>query len=247
MLAVSVALPTTMTDRPPVILVHGSVSSAQIWTFWRRELTARGWPTYAVDLRGHGHSDRTDLSHISMHDYAADVRSLAGQLRQPPVVIGWSMGGLVAMMVTAAGDAAACVGLAPSVPARQVDASLALRVGEFGAEEYGITSSDPEEQPTMPDLDREERVIALASLGRDSRSARDERKAGIIIESLPRPLLIVTGTADRLWPRERYDDLWLEADQITVDGASHWGLVLNRRALATTIPEVLRWLNGVGV
>jgi hypothetical protein len=85
------------------------------------------------------------------------------------------MGGLVALIVAATGVAGACVGLAPSTPVRQLKTSVALRTGEFGGEEYGITSRDPDEQPAMPDLDREERLIALASLGRESRLARDER------------------------------------------------------------------------
>jgi len=29
---------------------------------------------------------------------------------------------------------------------------------------------------------------------------------------------------------------------IEADGASHWGLVLNRRALARVVPAVLTWL-----
>jgi hypothetical protein len=33
----------------------------------------------------------------------------------------------------------------------------------------------------MADLDRDERVVALESLGLESRMARDERKAGIVI------------------------------------------------------------------
>jgi pimeloyl-ACP methyl ester carboxylesterase len=177
-----------------------------------------------------------------MEDYADDVTVLVTQCRQPPVLIGWSMGGLVALMVAATGVASACVGLAPSTPARQPDTSVALRTGEFGGEEYGITSCNPDEQPAMPDLDREERMIALGSLGRESRLARDERQRGIVIEALPCPLLIVTGTRDRAWPRERYNNLWLTADYLSVEGASHWGLVLQKRAIGSMLPAVLHWV-----
>jgi pimeloyl-ACP methyl ester carboxylesterase len=231
-----------VSGHPPIILVHGSANSAIVWTFWQQQLAAQGWPSYAIDLRGHGRSGPQDLSHISMQDYAADVTALVGQLRQTPVLIGWSMGGLVALMVAATGVVCACVGLAPSAPARQCDTSVALRTGEFGGEEYGITSRDPDAQPAMPDLDREERLLALASLGRESRLARDERQRGIVIETLPCPLLIVTGTRDRAWPHERYNNLWLPADYLPVEGASHWGLVLQRRALSLTIPAVLHWM-----
>lgn len=242
MIAVSAVLPEGADGRAPIILVHGAANSASVWTFWMAELARRGWPVYAIDLRGHGHSTHMDLSRTSMTDYAADVRTLVGQLERRPILVGWSMGGLVAMMVAASGLVAACVGLAPSLPARRIDRSVLLRTGEFGPEEYSITSRDPDEQPAMPDLGREGRTIALASLGRESRRARDERQRGIVIESLPCPLLIVTGTTDRQWPTERYADLWLPADRLSIEGASHWGLVLNRRALGEAIPAILQWI-----
>jgi pimeloyl-ACP methyl ester carboxylesterase len=244
MLAVSALLPSHASARPPIVLVHGAANSAAIWTLWQRELAMHGWASYAIDLRGHGRSERIDLSRTSMHDYAADVCTLAQQFKPPPIVLGWSMGGLVALMVAAGGLASAVVALAPSMPACQRDPAVVLRTGEFGPEEYGIVHRDPEEQRAMPDLDRKERQIALASLGRESRLARDERNAGIVVESLPCPLLLVTGTADKAWPAERYQDLWLKADHLSVEGASHWGLVLNQRALATLIPAASRWLTG---
>ena len=95
------------------------------------------------------------------------------------------------MMAAPACGARACVGLAPSTPARRRDTSVPLRSGIFGAEEYGIADRDPDRQPAMPDLDRAERVIALESLGPESRLARDERQAGIVIEGIACPLLIV--------------------------------------------------------
>ena len=245
MLAVATALPDSVIQHPPIILVHGAASAALVWSFWQPALAAHGWPSYAIDLRGHGKSGPSDLSHTAMQDYADDVRTLVQQLSGRPVVLGWSMGGLVAMMLAADGGAIACVALGPSTPARQADPSIELRSGEFGPEEYGITSEDVADQPTMPDLDREERTVALASLSRESRLARDERRAGIVIESLPCPLLIVTGTADDQWPRERYDGLWLAAEYLGVERASHWGLVLNRRALTSAVPAVLRWLENV--
>ena len=53
----------------------------------------------------------------------------------------------------------------------------------------------------------------------------------------------MTGTQDDQWPSQRYRDLWLAADRLTVEGASHWGLVLSQRALDQVIPDVLQWLS----
>ncbi len=229
-------------DRPPVILVHGAANSGRVWTFWQDELAGHGWSSHAIDLRGHGASAAADLGITRMADYADDVIAFARTLRQAPVLVGWSMGGLVAMMAAMLCHARACVGLAPSTPARAFDASVALRTGVFGPEEYGIAGRDPDRQPSMADLDREERIMALESLGLESRIARDERKAGIVIAAAPCPVLVVTGTADTQWPRKRYDDLPFSADHFEADGVTHWGLVLNRRVLPRIGSVVSSWL-----
>jgi pimeloyl-ACP methyl ester carboxylesterase len=242
MLAVHGVLPDTPNARPPIVLVHGAANSAAVWTFWQRMLAERGWASYAVDLRGHGASTPCDLSRTTMQDYTDDVVSVARTFTQPPIFLGWSMGGLVAMMAAAECGARAVVGLAPSTPAAARNPDKVIQHGEFGPEEYGITPDDADEQPAMPDLDREERAIALASLGRESRWARGERAAGIVIECMPCALLIVTGTADRQWPRERYDGMPLPSEHLRADGSSHWGLVLNRRTLATLVPRVIEWI-----
>jgi pimeloyl-ACP methyl ester carboxylesterase len=229
-------------DRPAVILVHGAANSGRVWTFWQSELARHGWTSHAIDLRGHGASEVDALGTTSMADYADDVVTFARTLRRPPVLVGWSMGGLVAMMAAAMCEAQACVGLAPSAATKSRDRSIPLRAGVFGAEEYGIVNRDSDRQTSMADLDGEERAVALKSLGLESRMARDERKAGIVIASLPCPVLIVTGTADMQWPRQRYSDLPFAADHVEIGDASHWGLVLNRRVLPEIGSVVCSWL-----
>jgi pimeloyl-ACP methyl ester carboxylesterase len=232
-------------SRPPIVLVHGAANSASVWRFWQADLAARGWSSWALDLRGHGSSGAIDLSRTSMADYADDVTALLRELARPAVVVGWSMGGLAAMIAAARGPAVAFVGLAPSPSVRRRDESVPLRAATFDAAEYGVTSTDPEDQPTMLDLDLEERRIALASLGLESRLARDDRKAGIVLTALPCPALIVASTGDATFPPSAYDALSVPAERVVVEGVSHWGLVLNRRLLATLVPRVTAWLERV--
>src|SRR2546425_7693237 len=108
-----------------------------------------------------------------------------------------------------------------------------------------MVARDPEGQPTWPDGDREERVFAWESLGTGSGRAGEERRGGVVVGRFGCPLLIVTATADTHWPAERYRDLHLQADHLSVEGASHWGLVLNRRVLPETVSSVLGWLDTV--
>jgi pimeloyl-ACP methyl ester carboxylesterase len=225
------------------VLIHGAANSAGVWRYWRRALGAFGVHTIAVNLRGHGDGVSADLARTRMADYADDVRRTLPGISERPVVLGWSMGGLVAMMVAAEGSAAACVALAPSAPARARNVDAPLREGVFGPEAYGIVDRNPTDQPAMPDLDEEERRFALAALGPESLLARDERQAGIVITGMPCPLLIVTGMLDRQWPRARYADLPFDATFMEIE-ASHWGLVLRRDAVERLAPMVLDWLRG---
>ena len=104
-------------------------------------------------------------------------------------------------------------------------------------------SDDPAQQPSMPDLDLEERRIALVSLGPESRQARGERKRGIVVHALPCPLLVVTGSGDTDWRGPAHANMELSADYLNVDDCSHWRLVLNRRTLNGMIPAVSRWMD----
>ena len=229
-------------SRPPILLVHGSANSSIVWRYWQQALACLGWSSYAIDLRGHGKSPGS-VDGATMWDYANDVLYVANQLQEIPVVMGWSMGGLVAMMVAYRGMARACVGLAPSLPTVRREDGFKIRRGVFGPEEYGITSKDINNQPTMPDLNLEERQIALESVSPESRTARDERKAGIVLKSLPCPLLVVTGDEDRSWPRSTYENMHLSAEYLNSPGSSHWGLVLNRRSLPNLSTRVSDWLD----
>jgi pimeloyl-ACP methyl ester carboxylesterase len=249
MLAVTVALPDSAVApaavRASFVLVHGAANSASVWTYWQRELAQRGFASYAIDLRGHGASDPIDLSRTTMQDYADDVTSLMRQLPSPPVVMGWSMGGLAAMMAAEVCPARAYVGLAPSTPALERNTDKVLTPGEYGAEYYGINSSDPDaKQPAMFDLDRAERATAIGSLCKESAYARGDRAAGVVVRELGCPALIVTSTGDKQWPRSRYEGMHLPVEHISVEGASHWGLVLSRRIVADVAARVVAWLDG---
>jgi pimeloyl-ACP methyl ester carboxylesterase len=235
---------------PPVLLVHGACNASGVWRYWRERLEARGHRTHALDLRGHGAAPCADLGRVRMSDYVADVDQAARALPAPPVVVGWSMGGLVALMYAAVVPVPGVLALGPSTPGPLLEAPSAEppRPGTFGPEAYGITDPRAPVQPTMPDLDPEEVAVALRSLGRESALARQERRQGVWFD--PRGfrgrVLIGGGERDEAFPPAacRRVARFLAADYLEFPGASHWGLVLNRRALDQALPALLRWFEG---
>lgn len=84
---------------PPVLLLHGWGCSAFAWRYLAQPLADAGWRALAIDLRGHGLSDRpTDPAKYhrdSMVAHLSDTMDALGITTAP--VIAHSMGGAVSM------------------------------------------------------------------------------------------------------------------------------------------------------
>lgn len=80
---------------PEVILVHGLASNARLWDGVGGRLADAGLASLAVDLRGHGESDRPDDGY-DMETVADDVADVVRAVADGPVVLaGQSWGGNV--------------------------------------------------------------------------------------------------------------------------------------------------------
>lgn len=86
-------------EAPPVVLLHGWGCSAYAWRFIAPALAEAGFRTIAIDLRGHGLSDRPDdatkYTRDAMIEHVSATLDVLGVMRSP--IIAHSMGGAVAM------------------------------------------------------------------------------------------------------------------------------------------------------
>jgi pimeloyl-ACP methyl ester carboxylesterase len=115
----------------PLVFVHGAYVGAWCWAeYFLPWFAERGWAVHAVSLRGHGASGgRESLDMWSLEDYVEDVASMATELGRPPVLVGHSMGAIVAQRAARRCNAPAIVLMAP-VPPQGLSTSvfsLALR------------------------------------------------------------------------------------------------------------------------
>jgi pimeloyl-ACP methyl ester carboxylesterase len=100
-----------------VIMVHGAFCAGWAFESFRRPFEAAGWRVIAPDLPGHGaEAGRGLVTGLSMADYARAIRQEIDAQNEPPVLLGHSMGGLVAQMAAARSRVAGLVLLAPSAP-----------------------------------------------------------------------------------------------------------------------------------
>jgi pimeloyl-ACP methyl ester carboxylesterase len=85
---------------PGLILVHGGAAHAEWWSHLAPKFTHR-YHVVALDLSGHGESGRRDR--YSHEQWAGEIVSVceAVGFDQPPVIVGHSLGGLVAIQTAA--------------------------------------------------------------------------------------------------------------------------------------------------
>lgn len=115
-LTVSIERPVSSSAKAPVLLIHGMFGGAWMWENYQSLLARHGYESHALNLRGH-HGSRPvpDIGKVSLGDYIDDALEVARTLKNP-IVIGHSMGGLMAQKVAEAGACQAAVLIAAAPP-----------------------------------------------------------------------------------------------------------------------------------
>jgi pimeloyl-ACP methyl ester carboxylesterase len=225
-----------------VVFVHGNSSSGRTWQPLLAGPFGRRFRCLALDLPGHGHSAPA-LEHAaySLPGYAAVLTGFADALgADDAVVVGWSLGGHVALEAAPAMPAAAAFvifGTPPVASAAQMGAAFlpnpAMNVGftadvsEDEAKAYaasftapGSTLAPDEFTADILATDGAARASLLASIG--AGKFADEIA---IVETLRQPLAILHGEGEQLVSLEYLGQLtipclWRGAVQL-ITGAGH--------------------------
>jgi pimeloyl-ACP methyl ester carboxylesterase len=247
----------------PIVMVHGAFCGG--WTFegFRGPFEAAGHTVLAPDLRGHGPNDASyAVTGLSMTDYARDIAAICKAQAEPPILLGHSMGGLVAMMAAAKAPVAALVLLAPSPPWGVASSSVEEALAAWGLHLLGPYWAMPvNPDPTLMrayGLDRlpaGDREAAMARLRPESGRAVFETLNWWLdpfmttsVATLSVPSLAIAGARDVVHP---VATVRLTADRIgarfeVMPGMSHW--LPGETGYGTVAQTVLAWLaSEVGV
>lgn len=89
-------------EGPKMVFVHGASAGSWNWETFLDWFSGKGYDCYAVNLRGHAPNPALDdLGTVTTLDYVADVNALLDELGEPVILVGHSMGGVVAQVVAA--------------------------------------------------------------------------------------------------------------------------------------------------
>lgn len=232
--------------KPALFFIHGLWATPATFTRLRARFEALGHETHAPALPFHdrdpGLPPVPEIGALTVEDYARFLWSEVAKLPVPPVIIGHSMGGMLAQIVAARVEHAGLVLLSTAATASTVSpgfatlrtmAGVVTRWGwwdsptriEIGAARWGIYNGVPEEivQAEFAGLVWDSgRVIAEMTLPMVSATGATK----VDYARLGKPALVIVGTEDRITvpgiSRATARRLRGVVDYHEIAGAGHW-------------------------
>ena len=230
-------------SKPPILLIHGAFCGPWSLEGLKEKFEAAGYAVAAPALRFHnGARPPAALGTTGLGDYAADLEDEMNALGNAPILVGHSMGGLLAQMLAARRKVSALILLAPSAPWGTPPTTLF----EIGAAQslhlhpgYWNMVLEPNRDVALAhSLDKLPRHMRDDVFGRfvpESGRATFEimnwgldlnRASEVDVDAVTAPLLCLTGSEDRINPPstvERIAALYKgRATHEVLDGMGHW-------------------------
>ena len=233
-------------DKPPLFFVHGMWSTPSVWDGLKAHFETRGHDCHAPALPFHdadpGDAPDPLLASVGIDDYVDALIAAAREVGSPPVIVGHSMGAMLAQKLAATNGAAGLVLLAPAPTAKTHSLAVAPLKTTLGV----TTSKNWWKSPTRIDEDRarwgifnnvpeDEVKKQLDALVWDSGRvlfqlsmpfADRTKGARVDYDRLSMPALVLVGEEDRITPvaiaRATARALPGEVDYRELPGVGHW-------------------------
>lgn len=219
-----------------VLMVHGAGGGGWEFTLWRHVFEAAQWRVVAPDLTPGAHG----IEATRFADYEAQVRAWC-VASAPSLIIGASLGGLLALRIADAAPVARLVLVNP-MPPQGYAGALAHSAHYPGRIDWQKRASLASTAAALPDADPITWQWSWRRWRDESGAVMNAAVAGMAVETPRAATLVVVSGEDRdIHPqttRQLARDLG--ADLLELGEASHVGPLLGRDA-AHTATRVLAW------
>lgn len=248
-------------SKAPVVMIHGAFCGPWSLDGLQRKFEAAGYAVTVPCLRFHGDGrPPAALGTTGLKDYAADLAGGMSALKKPPVLVGHSMGGLLAQMLAARMDVAALILLAPSAPwgvppttLFEIGAAQAMHLQPGYWNHILEPNRDVALAHSLDCLPRERRGEIYDRFVPESGRATFEimnwgldmnRASEVRAENVTCPILCLTGSDDRINPPStvaRIAARYPNARAEVLDGMGHW--LIGEPGWEKLAERALAWLH----
>lgn len=233
-------------EKPPLFFIHGMWATPKVFDWLKQRYEARGHRVFTPALPFHDVDPAAPpeplLATTGVRDYVDALLAAGREVGEVPIIVGHSMGGMLAQKVAAAQGARALALLAPAPTAQTSSLSInSLRTltGVATTNKWwkSATKIDAERARwgifnNVPPTDTAE---ALSELVWDSGRvllqmsmpfADKQRSTEVDYDRLDMPALVMIGDEDRITPvataRRTARRLTGEVDYVELPGVGHW-------------------------
>ncbi|WP_093281948.1 alpha/beta fold hydrolase [Pseudoxanthomonas sp. CF125] len=221
------------------LLIHGAGGGAWEWNRWHGVLEAHAIAAQVLELQPAAQG----LGATALQDYAAQVRAALQALQRPRVLVGASLGGLLAAMCAGEADALVLVNPLPPAPwHRRLPARSWEPVVPWQRNARLHSTCQ-----AMQDADDASALWAFRHWRDESGQALSQAHAGVEVAKPDCPALFVVSRQDEDVPPEiifEWVQVW-RADRLETLANSHVGPLLGRQAPAIAT-QAVAWLNRLG-
>jgi pimeloyl-ACP methyl ester carboxylesterase len=244
-------------------MIHGAFCGPWSLDGLKRKFEDAGYAVTAPCLRFHEGKPPPALGTTGLGDYAADLEEELKALEQAPILVGHSMGGLLAQQLAARNEVKALVLLAPSAPwgippttLFEIGAAQALHLHPGYWNRVLEPNRDVALAHSLDKLPRHMRDAIYDRLVPESGRATFEimnwgldlnHASGVDAEQVTAPLLFLTGSDDRINPPTTVARIAAlygnRATHEVFDGMGHW--LIGEPGWEKLAERALIWLEGL--
>lgn len=239
--------------KPPLLFVHGAFTGSWMWSKYIPHFMRNGWKCYVMNIRSHYKSRNMDMTRITFDDYLEDIREniqvVVSECGVPPVIVGFSLGGILCQKIAETDDVKGLV---------LADSSVCLEVHEmvpydvYQRNNLGLVMPAPtREELTSVDETEEDIRFQRRYLSMESSKALltcgcwIEGVAGISIDhsKVTCPVLslkAVNGDADDL--RGLAEAQYFGGEYTGYHNMTHTGMLVGQR-YQEPVNRILQWLD----